>query len=48
MNQSVNAKSSPVVCKLMDFKREEYRIRKLAKATSRRVQKTKEIHMRVR
>lgn len=44
---SVNANSDPVVCTLMDFKREEYRKQKLRKAAARRVQKKKEIRLKV-
>ncbi len=48
---SVSGKSDPVVCRLMDFKRDEYRKLKLSKqrarASAKRVQKKKEIRLRV-
>lgn len=44
---SVSGKSDPVVCRLMDFKKEEYRAQRLKKAVARRVQKKKEIRFKV-
>lgn len=46
---SVSGKSNPVVCRLMDFKRDEYRKLKMHKkrASEKRVQKKKEIRLRV-
>lgn len=44
---TVNGKSSPVVCRLMDMKMVEFRRKRLAKANAKRKQQKKEIRMKV-
>lgn len=43
-----SGKNDQVVCRLMDFKKEEYRKTKLKKANAKRIQKKKEIRLGVR
>lgn len=45
---AVSSDKDPVVCRLMDFKREEYRKLKQQRASAKRVQKKKEVRLRVR